>query len=175
MMTMTTETSGTERTLRWIGDLDHPFYSDERQRFVWYEASTIAVQLFLFANVFLMGLMMWVGGSEGLPYAFAIFVVTMAIVSVAQQYAKARYAEFVPKKEDLVSNRSKLYFAVLFFMITGMIRAVVDVEEGDTLGFLFDGAEVSIAVGAVAGVGAGISALAWKRRKLEQAEEADEF
>ena len=65
MTAMTTQGDGDgtpsgERALRWIGDLDHPFYDDERQRFIWYEASTVGFQLFSFVNFFLVGAMLWI-------------------------------------------------------------------------------------------------------------------
>ena len=35
----TPDRSTFDAALRWIGDLDHPFYQDERQRFIGLDAS----------------------------------------------------------------------------------------------------------------------------------------
>ncbi len=62
-MTMTVErqhkASGVDGALRWIGDLDHPFYQDERRRFIWYEASAIGFQLMLSSQFLIGGIASW--------------------------------------------------------------------------------------------------------------------
>ena len=106
----------TERALRWIGDLDHPFYDDERQRFIWYEASTIAFQLSLFANVAVLGVMVWIGGSDSLPYIWPPFIIHNAVALVGIGYAKKKYAEYIPSLDELITARMGLYLLLLIFL-----------------------------------------------------------
>lgn len=135
-MAMTTGTSGdqvpaTERTLRWVGDLDHPFYDDERNRFVWYEASAIAFQMFLLANMVLVGAMLWVGGADGLPYAVPVGFVNGIVAIVALRYAEKRYADYEPQLSDLFRGRGVFVILLAAFMASGFLRAVLDLNSAD--------------------------------------------
>ena len=95
----------TEKALRWIGDLDHPFYDDERQRHVWYEASTVGFQLFFFVNLAVLGAMAWIGGTASLPYVWPALVAQFAVASVVIGYARRKYAEYIPSTKDLASGK----------------------------------------------------------------------
>ncbi len=118
--------STTDNALRWIGDLDHPFYDDERQRFIWYEASAIGFQLFMFVNLFLVGAMLWVGGYGAMNYAFAVLMANNVAVVAATSYAKNNYAEYKPTKGELLGrSRSKLLLPIVAFMAAGFVRALV--------------------------------------------------
>lgn len=166
-----------KNALRWIGELDHPFYDDERQRFIWYEASTIAFQVFVFANIGLAGAMLWIGGAEAVPYALAVFLVQTIGVSLAVWYATSNYAEYVPKPGEVMSGRNMLYFAFVIFAGGGFVRALLDFEGGG------DGAPDSFFGGAAQGAIFGIIAvpfivgfvIAYKRRHVVKEEDLDEF
>lgn len=145
--------SGSEKALRWIGDLDHPFYEDERNRFVWYEASAIAFQMFLFANLALVGFMLWFGGADAMPYAVSLLIVNGAVAITMISYAHKRYAEYVPQARDFVSGRGLTYLLILLFMLGGLIRASID-QEGGLSEFGF-----SDIAGYAVGLGIGIGVL----------------
>lgn len=148
---MTADRSAVDRSFRWIGDLDHEFYDDERQRFIWYEASTIAFQFFLFANVATAGAMFWIGGSQALPYGLAVFAVQAVAAIMAINYAEANYAEYMPKPSDLSSRRNVLYGTLVLFAGSGLIRALLDIEatsDGSSSGSFISGA----AQGVIAGI-----------------------
>ncbi len=182
-MTMTIGESSNEgeemkNALRWIGELDHPFYDDERQRFIWYEASTIALQVLLFANVALVGAMLWIGGAEAIPYALAVFVVQSVAVLIAVAYAKSNFAEYIPKPGEVASGRNILYAAFVLFAGGGFVRALLDSQatggEGAADSF-FGGAASGAIIGIViAPFIAGIVIIS-KRRKQAQEDELDEF
>ena len=182
---MTTENSGErtpkgERALRWIGDLDHPFYNDERQRFVWYEASAIAFQLFVLSTSALVGAMLWIGGSEAFPYAIAVLVLHWTIALVAFNYAKRNYAEYQPQRSDLTSRRGWLVLALSAFLGSGIVRALSDGSEDGLLPDSFSeaaGFAVGFAsvVGAVAGVSFAMKWYAAKTAKAEHESELEEF
>ena len=130
-----------ERALRWIGDLDHPFYNDERQRFVWYEASAIAFQLFLLSNMALVGAMLWIGSAGALRYALPLFLLNGLIAIVAIGYAKRNCAEYEPQKSDLTNLRGALVIVLASFLGAGLGRALLDLLDdgpaslGETAGF----------------------------------------
>lgn len=170
--------SGGERALRWIGDLDHPFYSDERNRYVWYEASAIAFQLLFIGSYFVTGLVLLIGGGSALPYALAMFVPTIAAAVVFQGYLKRHSAEYWPSRNDLVRRRGKLGVFAGVFVLVGLVRATFDLQastSGDGasdsfFGGFFEGAVAGAIVGPIAAVGV----LVYKSRQ-SQRDDNDEF
>ena len=64
-----------------VGDLDHPFYEEERQRDVWNEACAVGLQVALWLGLALAAAMVWLGGSTALPYALAVFAVLFGATS----------------------------------------------------------------------------------------------
>lgn len=165
-----------KNALRWIGELDHPFYDDERQRFIWYEASTIGFQLFVFANIALAGVMLWIGGAEAVPYALAVFVIQSVVVAVALSYAKANYAEYVPKAGEILSGRNLLYLGFVLFAAAGFVRALLDFEEnGGPADSFFGGSATGFIIGLVIAPFIVGFLIAYKRREVAEQDELDEF
>lgn len=163
-------TSG-DRALRWIGDLDHPFYSDERNRYVWYEASAIGFQLLFLCNYFVAGIALWVAGADALPYAAAFMVPTLITAFVFQGYLKTRSAEYWPGKNDLVRRRGQLAVVSMIVVASGLVRAVLDLRGGESSG----GPVAGLIVGIGIGTGAAVAGLIGERRKQNNAEQLDEF
>ena len=130
-----TNSSTSERALRWIGDLDHEFYDDERNRFVWYEASAIAFQMFLLSNMALVALMLLFGGASALPYAMPLMVVHAVIAIAAIQYSERRYVGCAPERSDFIRARGFLVMALVVLMTIGLARAILDAGwwQGDDL------------------------------------------
>ena len=118
--------STVDKTLRWIGDLDHPFYDDERHRFVWYESSAIAFQLVFIGNYLTMGLVLWIAGAKALPYTVVVLVPTIVAAAVLLSYATRNSAEYTIEKRDLGRRRGQLGLAAVAFMVTGLGRAALD-------------------------------------------------
>lgn len=158
----------TERALRWVGDLDHPFYNDERQRYVWYEASAIGFQLMFLANYVAAGLMLWIGGADALPYGLAIFVVSIVVALAVMGYASRRRAEYAPDLSDVFRTRGVLGVVISAFAVSGFIRALIDVSDG-VGGFTGGLAEGAIA-GVVVGAPVGVYSLWKKSKELNEAE-----
>lgn len=119
-----------ERTLRWVGELDHPFYNDERQRFVWYEASAVGFQLMFLVNVFVLGAIAWIGGGPSLLYVYPMVVAQYVVVFVVLRYAKKKHAEYSPNAAGLRTGRTRLHLIVLVFLGTGLLRAQFDAGTG---------------------------------------------
>ena len=133
---------GSEKALRWIAGLDHPFYDDERQRFVWYEASTIGFQLFLYVNLAILGTMAWIGGTGALPYVWPMLVAQFVVVIKATEHAARKHAECTPTLRDLASGKTNLYVGLLVYVISGLARGhwgLRDSLDPDRSGF-FGGA-----------------------------------
>ena len=152
----------TERALRWVGDLDHPFYNDERQRYVWYEASAIGFQFMFLANYAAAGLMLWIGGADALPYGLAILIVTIVVVFTVLGYATRRQADYAPGLSDFLRTRGVLVVVINLFAVTGLVRALIDLDDGG------EGFASGLAEGAIVGVVAGVAVVVyslWKKSK----------
>ena len=55
-----------------VGDFGNPFYGEERQRDVWNEASAFGLQLVLWLGLLTSTALVWVGGSDTVPYAVGL-------------------------------------------------------------------------------------------------------
>ncbi len=170
MMTIDDATpSATEATLRWIGDLDHPFYDDERQRFVWYEAATIGFQLMAIGHFAAVGIVLLIGGSSALPYALAILAPLVAATTAVQWYSSRHHAPYTVSSSDFRRRRGALVIVLGLIYAAGGTRVILDLAGGDSS---FGG---GFAVGAVPGVilGLGVVWFALRRDRLA-AEAADD-
>jgi len=142
-----------ERALRWIGDLDHPFYSDERNRYVWYEASAIAFQFLFLSIYFVAGTMLLVVGSPALPYAAAMFIPAIITAVIFQSYLKANLAEYWPTSKDLKRSRGQIAALSGVVLLAGLIRASIDASSTTAGESFFGGSTWGVIAGAVAGLG----------------------
>jgi hypothetical protein len=70
------------RAARMVGDLDHPFYAEERQREVWNEASAVGLQTLLWGSLGLACAMTWIGGHDVVRWAVAL----LGVVGVASWF-----------------------------------------------------------------------------------------
>ena len=176
-MNSNSQATGTgERALRWIGDLDHPFYSDERNRYVWYEASAIAFQLLFLSSYVMTGLVLLVFGAPAMLYALILFAPTIVTAIVFQHYLSSRSAEYWPGWKDLLRGRGQVAVGAAVLLLMGLIRAVVDLQSGTsgpTASFL-SGSKEGLIAGLLTGPIAAIGVLAFKRRAALKAEELDE-
>jgi hypothetical protein len=60
-----------DKAAKVVGDLDSPFYAEERQRDVWNEASAVAFQLLLWGGLVLACAMAWFAPLSARPWTFA--------------------------------------------------------------------------------------------------------
>ncbi len=166
--------SGADNALRWIGDLDHPFYSDERNRYVWYEASAIAFQLLFISSYFTAGLLLWVGGADSLVWVLPMFLPTLITAGVFQSYLKRHCAEYWPTKNDFLRRRGQLGVFAGVFLITGLIRAVVSLQDGleGDVGSFAGGTSVGLLTGLIVGPLAAAALITYKSRKAVEDEES---
>lgn len=167
------QASGFDRTARWIGDLDHPFYSDERNRFVWYEASAIGFQLMFMGAYTVAGLMLWIGGASAVPYALAMLAPAVITAVVLKGYVTRAGADYWPSGADFRRSRGIAALATIVVLISGAARAAFDNDTltGDSAGSSFsrgfsEGMVPGLVAGAVAAVALGI----WKNRSVARRE-----
>lgn len=151
-----TKSDGTksEGILRWIGDLDHPFYSDERNRFVWYEASAIAFQLILIGSYLAAGLMFWVGGSEALPYALTSLAPVLLGTLVFHSFTAKHRVLYAPGKSDFKRLRGLIIIPLTLFVTIGAVKAIPSkpAESGSDADSGIGGIDWSTISGAFVGV-----------------------
>lgn len=182
-MTMTINQSDSgkgERALRWIGDLDHPFYSDERNRHVWYEASAIAFQLFFMGTYYVGGIVLWVLGGSALVPVLVMFLPAFLAVIVFQTHLQRNSAEYWPGKNDFVRRRGQvgIFSGVVF--LSGLLRAVFDLQgrsgssesNADSFaGGMFEG----MLAGVLVGIPVIIAISLYKSRKKAADDQDDAF
>lgn len=142
-----------ERGARWIASLDHPFYDDERQRHVWYEASSIGFQLFIQLQLLVAAVTVWIGG-DGTAVAYtAGFLGVLGLTSIATLlYTQAKKAEYLPSATDYKSGPVVLYLVLVTAYGLGVVRALrpVDTDPMTLLGF-GTGILICVGLGALAG------------------------
>lgn len=157
--------TGVDAALRWVGDLDHPFYNDERQRFVWYEASAIGFQLLLVLQYALAAIVMIVGGYDALPFVLPALLPAAFTSIIVAAYASQRGAQYFPGRSDLRRSRGLLVLALLVLYIAAAIRVGFDIpnEGGSGSGFS-GGFRQAIPVGLAVGI-AGAVLGAWFAKK----------
>lgn len=145
-----------ERSSRWAGDLDHPFYDDERNRWVWYEASAIGFQIALFGSYLAGGVALLVGGIELLPWVLLMMAPAILGGSAVFIHARRHSAEYATTLQDLRSSRGIAALgAILFFAVSVVVAGL----DGSPL----------IVVGVLAFFGAGVSAEVGIRRRRADA------
>lgn len=127
-----------------IGDLNSPFYREERHRDVWNEASAVGFQLVLFLGLGAAAGMVWFGGAAGLPYAATVVVLVGVLSWVTILYALALGVR-IDDPAGLLRLRLVPYTVLLVLFLVGAARVAPD---GGFLGGFVQGA----VIGAVAAV-----------------------
>lgn len=79
-----------ERFAAAVGDLDSPFYDEERDRDVWNEASAVGFQLMVWGIPIVGAVSLWVARTPALPYATVLLVPWVAASIVTVVYAQRR-------------------------------------------------------------------------------------
>lgn len=146
-----------------VGDLDSPFYGEERQRDVWNEASAVGFQLMLWLGLIAADVMIWVGGATGLPYAVATF----AVVGVSSLVVLT-YAGRVGVKADSPEHLRRGAFVPAVGLVLTFFLGVAASREWPEHGFwsgFYDGLFIGGGIAAVVGVGSLVRELLRSRQR----------
>lgn len=152
-----------DRITRWVGDLDHPFYDDERQRWVWYEASAIATQIMLVGSFAAGTVALLVGGPEALNTVLIMMVPIVVGTLVFAAHTTRSSAEYAPSLGDFGKGRG-LVVAIVLIVFAGTAGWIgLSGSDSDEIGL----AEVAgFATGViVAVVGFGVAAYKLARKR----------
>lgn len=146
-----------------IGDLDSPFYDDERQRDVWNEASAVGFQVMLWLTIAAAAVMVWAGGASALPYAVPVFAIGGAGSTVALVYARAHHVDVGTASR---ANRARLTLVLVLLaaFVAGVVRALPDSGFGG-------GLRIGVGFGALCAVAGGVAGVWTARQRAQQAEE----
>ncbi len=147
-----------------VGDLDHPFYEEERQRDVWNEACAVGLQAALWLGLALATAMVWLGGATGLPYALAVFAVVVGVTSWVTVLYAQQLGVRVEDPAGLLRLRLVPYLVLLALFLTGVVRAA---PSDGFVGGLAQGAAVGGAVGTLWLLASGLRAR--RRARTEEA------
>jgi len=143
-----------DRVAQVVGDLDSPFYAEERQRDVWNEASAVGLQSMLWLSLVLACAMSWIGGREQAPWVIALLVVVSVASLITVSYAQRRG---VSGLEDARLARARM---ALFGVLYAAIIAGLVVRSGTALP-----SGLAVALGCAFGGGAllGLLATLWRK------------
>jgi hypothetical protein len=104
-----------------VGDLNHPFYAEERQRDVWNEACAVGFQLVLWLALASATAMVWLGGAPALPYVVTVLAVVGVTAGVTLTYAH-RLGVRVDDAEGMLRLRLVPYCALILLLFAGVVR-----------------------------------------------------
>jgi len=113
------------RAGRWLGDLDHPFFDDERQRAVWYEASAIGFQIASLGGYLMGAVVVLVTGHVQLVIAMMMPIVLASFVVMG--WTADNKAEYAAGMDDLRRSRGAAVAVVAgVFILAIAVRSLID-------------------------------------------------
>lgn len=139
------------RAMHAIGDFESPFYSEERDRDVWNEASAAGFQLMLWAGLIAALALPWIAGSAGTWFAMGILVVVGAVSWCTMLYASALHVD--PMARTRLGARAVLAFTLVIAAIISIafqLSSTYDNSSG-MIGGLADGFLIGAVLGAIGG------------------------
>lgn len=158
-----------DRVATRIGDLDHPFYTEERDRDVWNEASAVGLQTLLGGLLLAGAVISWIGGSAGRPYALGAIVLAGIGGGITSAYALRRGVDGGAPEVLAASGRGRLTALALVLVVaaagllTGLARdGILDVPV-----------VAGMVVGGAVGLGAAVVALWRQSRRAPAADPED--
>lgn len=110
-----------------VGDLDSPFYDEERDRDVWNEASAIGFQMLLWGVPLVAAASLWIVGAAALVPIGLLLALWTAAGVVVLSYAQ-RFGVDPNNRTSLIGGRHAMFYAVLGLLGTGVVRAGLDLE-----------------------------------------------
>ena len=148
-----------------IGDLDSPFYAEERQRDVWNEASAVGFQALLWCMLGLAAAMVWIGGQELFGWALVLILLTgFSSFLVLLQANRAGITGW----EGARVRRPRVLLAIALIAVGALgvlVRSDAEVSPSGIAGGV---------VGFVVALGGAAGAAWWLRRQSEAEEDPDE-
>jgi hypothetical protein len=104
-----------------VGDLQSPFYEEERNRDVWNEAAAVGLQLVLWLSLAAATAMVWLGGAPALPYATTVLAVVGVAAGMTILYA-TRLGVRIDDPRGLLRLRLIPYVGLLVAFFVGVLR-----------------------------------------------------
>lgn len=168
-MTMAMESESTpqglhpraDAALRWIGDLDHPHYEDERNRFVWYEASAIGLQLIIMLQILVVGVVLLILGRDALPLLLIGLAPVLVGAIIVEAYARAKHAPYFIRATHMRRSRGIAAMIIAAIYIAGTLRMGLDRDANGER-------DLTLFLGAIAGFG-GLALGMWWRGRSDDA------
>ncbi|MCJ0902045.1 hypothetical protein [Rhodococcus sp. ARC_M6] len=156
------------KAMRFVGDLDDEFYSDERQRDVWNEASAVALQSILWAAFVSAAILPWVAGRTGAWISLALLIVALLGSVITIAYANRRDVDVY-----LLSNynRPRVVISIALYLVAavGIIARLKfdSYQESSTW--------VGALIGGIVGGGLAIAGVKLHQQRGKRREEAEEL
>lgn len=170
-MSTPTKSSVFMRVASAVADFGDPFYSEERQRDVWNEASAFGFQLLLWGGLLLSTVMLWAGGRDALPYAYGLLVVTGLASAMTVGYARRLGVDATARKfRSRSPSRLVLLVVVLVALLLGLVRSVVLSVSGAAGSFMSGSTLTGFVTGVVIALASG---LVLARRAQQRARRAE--
>jgi hypothetical protein len=110
-----------------VGDLDSPFYDEERDRDVWNEASAVGFQVLLWGVPLVGAASLWIMGAAALLPVGLLLALWLAASGVVLSYTR-RFGVDPEARTPLILGRRAMFLAVVGLLGTGVVRAALDLE-----------------------------------------------
>lgn len=110
-----------------IGDLDSPFYDEERDRDVWNEASAVGFQVLVWGIPLVAAASLWTAGAGALLPVGLFLALWLAACVMALKYAR-RFGVDPGDRASFISGRRAMLSVVFALLGTGVARAAFDLE-----------------------------------------------
>jgi hypothetical protein len=122
------------KLMRWatgISDLDNPFLTEERQRAVVYEASTVGLNVASWTSMIVVAVSFWAGGYAAWNYVYGMLLVFWTGPLVAWWYARQHGVTIPLFTWSSRPRPAKIADIVLgLALLTGMLRAMWQEDVG---------------------------------------------
>ena len=131
-----------------VGDLDHPFYEEERQRDVWNEASAFGLQLVLWTVLSVGTVTVWVVGAPSVPYVCVALGLLGVICVLTITYARHLGVELAGR-DRMLRWRLLPYVLLVVALLVGLLRTRQGPLDASTVAGMVTGAGTVALVAAV--------------------------
>ncbi len=156
----TTNSDASDRFVRWVGDLDHPFYDDERNRYVWYEGSAAAFQLILMGTFIAATIVVLAQGADAIGWIVLMMVPTILGGVMLAGYTERHKTPYAPSLWDLRRGRTWVTLAITGAFVVSVFAVQWNADRLTVIGML-------------CGIGFGvIASVVFMRHPRRRAEEA---
>ena len=137
------------RVAHFIGDFGNPFYTEERQRDVWNEASAFGLQVAVWLTLIASMVTVWLVGRPAVPYVLAAVGLIGLVCLLTIAYAQ-RLGVSVTTTQRVLRLRLIPYLLVVAGLLVGVARSAGGYSVSFVIGTAM-GAVVAIGTTAVLG------------------------